>query len=125
VGHSILDGSWLIPGRHSTYCPRAFELANHFAEWTGFECDYNLLPTTSTRLAFIRGYLLAHHDIVRERDGTDGTLPPRVTQAEVDRVMAEVDAFRGFPGFYWQVPIGAQPTPNLSTNTHVSGDSAL
>ncbi|KAH6877096.1 kinase-like domain-containing protein [Thelonectria olida] len=90
-----------IDYEHSTYCPRAFELANHFAEWTGFECDYNLLPTTSTRLAFIREYLQAHHDIIRERDGSTGSLPSRVTQAEVDRVMAEVDAFRGFPGFYW------------------------
>lgn len=87
--------------RHATYCPRAFELANHFAEWAGFQCDYNLLPTTSTRLAFIRDYLQTHHDIVRERDGADGSLPSRVTQAEVDRVMAEVDTFRGFPGFYW------------------------
>ncbi|KAI5458301.1 kinase-like domain-containing protein [Mariannaea sp. PMI_226] len=92
-----------IDYEHSTYCPPAFELANHFAEWAGFDCNYNLLPTTSTRVEFIREYLQAHRDITKERHGTDGPTPPssRVTQAEVDQVMADVDSFRGFPGFYW------------------------
>ncbi|KAM0424971.1 hypothetical protein ACHAPT_009772 [Fusarium lateritium] len=87
-----------IDYEHATYCPRGFELANHFAEWAGFECDYTLLPTRSTRRDFIREYLSA---MVRlQRDGIVQTadIP---SEAQVDRLMDQVDAFRGLPGFYW------------------------
>ncbi|KAH7159498.1 kinase-like domain-containing protein [Dactylonectria estremocensis] len=99
-----------IDYEHATYCPPAFELANHFAEWTGFDCDYNLIPTTSTRRDFIREYLQTRQDLSKGqddtdlskgRDGTEIVVPSRVAEAEVERVMSEVDAFRGFPGFYW------------------------
>ncbi|KAF7543812.1 hypothetical protein G7Z17_g10437 [Cylindrodendrum hubeiense] len=90
-----------IDYEHSTYCPRAFELANHFAEWTGFECNYNLLPTRSTRREFIREYLQTHHNINNGQDGTASSHASQVAEAEVNQVMADVDLFRGFPGFYW------------------------
>lgn len=90
--------------RHATYCPIAFELANHFAEWTGFECNYNLLPKTSVRRAFIREYLETHGDISRKHDVThlpSKTELPAVTDAAVENLLCQVDHFRGFPGFYW------------------------
>ena len=94
--------------RHATYCPRAFELANHFAEWTGFECDYDKLPSTSIRRAFIREYLKTHAEVRRGHtttcNGTKETedLPTvTVTDAEVEKLMRQVDDYRGFPGFYW------------------------
>ncbi|KAF5253580.1 hypothetical protein FANTH_1507 [Fusarium anthophilum] len=84
-----------IDYEHATYCPRAFELANHFAEWTGFDCDYNLLPKTSTRRAFIAEYLTTHTELCREHN------IPTVNDASVDHLMRQVDDHRGFPGFYW------------------------
>ncbi|RSL60553.1 hypothetical protein CEP53_005399 [Fusarium sp. AF-6] len=87
-----------IDYEHATYCPRAFELANHFAEWTGFECDYTLLPTRSTRRAFIHEYL---SEIDRLQQDGDNAHIPSVSEAQVDNLMAQVDSFRGFPGFYW------------------------
>ncbi|KAF4979335.1 hypothetical protein FZEAL_4441 [Fusarium zealandicum] len=87
-----------IDYEHATYCPQAFELANHFAEWAGFECDYTLLPTRSTRRDFIREYLQTHSEITRDRAAAAA---PDVTDAAVDHLMGQVDAFRGFPGFYW------------------------
>ncbi|RMJ09206.1 hypothetical protein CDV36_011176 [Fusarium kuroshium] len=87
-----------IDYEHATYCPRAFELANHFAEWTGFECDYTLLPTRSTRRAFIREYL---SEIDRLQQDGDNAHIPSVSEAQVNHLMAQVDSFRGFPGFYW------------------------
>jgi ethanolamine kinase len=90
--------------RHATYCPRAFELANHFAEWTGFECDYDKLPSTSIRRAFIREYLKTHAELRRDTtcNGTKETTDlPTVTDAEVEKLMRQVDDYRGFPGFYW------------------------
>ncbi|KAG5746105.1 hypothetical protein H9Q70_011199 [Fusarium xylarioides] len=84
-----------IDYEHATYCPRAFELANHFAEWTGFDCDYDLLPKTSTRRAFIAEYLTTHAELCREHN------IPTVNDASVDHLMRQVDDHRGFPGFYW------------------------
>ncbi|KAF4340819.1 ethanolamine kinase [Fusarium beomiforme] len=93
-----------IDYEHATYCPRAFELANHFAEWAGFECDYNLLPKTSTRRAFIKEYLTTHAELCREHNVTrlpNETDLPTVNDASVEHLMHQVDDHRGFPGFYW------------------------
>ena len=35
----------------------AFDLANHFCECAGFQCDWSQLPTQQQRLTFIRAYL--------------------------------------------------------------------
>lgn len=85
----------LIDYEYATPCERAFDIANHFAEWGGFECDYAKLPTRSTRREFIRVYLASFH--AHRKDGL------AVTDAEVDGLMDEVDLFRGVPGFYWSV----------------------
>ncbi|OTB09388.1 hypothetical protein M426DRAFT_6662 [Hypoxylon sp. CI-4A] len=93
-----------IDYEHSTYCSRAFELANHFSEWAGFECEYSKMPTTRIRREFIREYLRACHEITNNPDQVNqiseasraGSL-----EAEVSSLMAEVDRYRGFPGFYW------------------------
>jgi ethanolamine kinase len=83
----------LIDYEYSTPCERAFDIANHFAEWGGFACDYEKLPTRSTRREFIRVYLQSFHE--HRKVGTE------VSDAEVEHLMGEVDAFRGVPGFYW------------------------
>lgn len=53
-----------------------------------------MLPTRSTRRQFIRAYLRASVEFAeaKAREVTDG---------EVDELLSQVDAFRGFPGFYW------------------------
>ncbi|KAK0740108.1 kinase-like domain-containing protein [Schizothecium vesticola] len=81
-----------IDYEHATYCPQAFELANHFAEWAGFECDYTKLPTRAARRGFVRVYLEAYSEFAAGAT---------VTDCEIDEIMDQVDAFRGFPGFYW------------------------
>ncbi|KAJ4246520.1 hypothetical protein NW762_013460 [Fusarium torreyae] len=104
IGATDVASVRFIDYEHATYCPRAFELANHFAEWTGFECNYNLIPKMSIRRAFIREYLQTLANISGEHDVTP--LPskkdlPIVSDAEVEHLLRQVDDFRGFPGFYW------------------------
>lgn len=84
----------LIDYEYATPCERAFDIANHFAEWGGFECEYEKLPTKSTRCEFIRVYLQSFHQ--HKKDGVE-----EVSEEEVQKLMDEVDNFRGVPGFYW------------------------
>lgn len=95
-----------IDYEYSTPAPAAFDLANHFSEWGGFDCDFNVLPTQSQRRDFLAHYLQSffssttspHSATSSTRDGPlDGHLP------ELDQLFAAVDAFRGIPGFYWGV----------------------
>jgi ethanolamine kinase len=84
--------------RHCTYCPAAFELANHFSEWAGFECDYKLLPTRSIRMEFILEYVRTQRKFLMEELRID---QKESEGAAATRLANEVDDYRGFPGFYW------------------------
>ncbi|PHH69985.1 hypothetical protein CDD82_7402 [Ophiocordyceps australis] len=83
-----------IDYEYGTPSPVAFDLANHFAEWAGYDCDYAAVPTRAQRLGFIREYIKTYAWLsgaeMREED-------------EVERLMDQVDAFRGVPGFYWGI----------------------
>src|SRR4051812_44580476 len=81
--------------RYAIPTERAFDLANHFAEWAGFDCNYNQIPTSSARRDFIKSYLESFHSFKGDPLVVNGT--------EVQKVMDEVDYFRGLPGFYWGI----------------------
>ncbi|KAF3922447.1 hypothetical protein AA313_de0206686 [Arthrobotrys entomopaga] len=88
---TFIDYEYAIPTE------RAFDIANHFSEWTGFDCDYNLIPTSAARRAFVKAYLESFHSFKsQESNGVD-------EEEEVQRLMDEVDSFRGIPGFYWGI----------------------
>lgn len=53
-GSSSMESVNFIDYEYATPSPAAFDLANHFAEWGGFECDFEVLPTQSQRREFIR-----------------------------------------------------------------------
>lgn len=84
-----------IDYEYATPSPAAFDIANHLAEWGGFECDYNVLPTRSQRRRFLREYLTSYHSHLSR--------PDPVADSEVDELFDEVDLFRGIPGFYWGI----------------------
>lgn len=82
-----------IDYEYSTPAPAAFDIANHFAEWGGFDCDYSVLPTRRVRRNFLREYLRS----------TSTHLNRTHTEAEVEELFEQVDRFRGVPGFYWGI----------------------
>ncbi|KAL9131086.1 MAG: hypothetical protein Q9217_000909 [Psora testacea] len=82
-----------IDYEYATPSPVAFDLVNHFSEWGGFDCDYNVLPTRSTRRAFIEEYMASY--------ASHTHIDPSVDY--VARIFHEVDLFRGIPGLYWGV----------------------
>ncbi|PWY73216.1 putative ethanolamine kinase [Aspergillus sclerotioniger CBS 115572] len=84
-----------IDYEYATPSPAAFDIVNHFAEWGGYDCDYNMLPTRSVRREFLTEYVrsYSHHKGI-----------PESSQGEiVDRLYEDVDRFRGIPGLYWGV----------------------
>jgi ethanolamine kinase len=86
-----------IDYEYATPSPAAFDIANHFAEWGGFECEHHLLPTRSERLDFIREYIQSYEYHLGSGELQDDE------EAKVQRLFAEVDIFRGIPGFYWGI----------------------
>jgi len=113
-----------IDYEYTTPTPAAFDLANHFAEYIGFDCDMKKIPSRSSRRAFLREYVAEFRraqsqtqtDLCLENgaaavdnhktNGADGQsaipLSPPL-EDDVDCLMSEVDEFRGLPGLYWGI----------------------
>ncbi|KAK1963739.1 choline/ethanolamine kinase [Colletotrichum sublineola] len=85
-----------IDYEYATPSPAAFDIANHFAEWGGFDCDYNMLPTKSQRREFIDEYVRSYFRYSQGNACVD-------VEAEARKLDDEVDLFRGVPGFYWGI----------------------
>ena len=49
----------LIDYEYADYGPRAFDMANMFCEFAGFECDYTRYPTAGLRREFYNAYSLS------------------------------------------------------------------
>lgn len=91
----FIDYEYALP------CPAAFDISNHFAEWAGFECDYDLLPTRSTRRAFLAEYVCSYHEHSQSR--TPGAVREGNMDEDIERLFVEVDRFRGVPSFFWAI----------------------
>lgn len=91
---TFIDYEYAVPS------PAAFDLANHFAEWGGFDCDFSVLPTRSQRREFIAEYVRSYFSLAT-KSGTEGSQYDE--ESEIDRLAVEVDVYRGVPGFYWGI----------------------
>jgi len=90
-----------IDYEYATPAPAAFDLANHFAEWGGFDCDFNVLPTRYERRNFIQTYVKSyreHKTPIQQNGNTQHS-----EESMVEQLMNEVDDFRGIPGLYWGI----------------------
>lgn len=93
---TFIDYEYAIPA------PSAFDIANHFSEWAGFDCDYSRCPTRAQRLAFLHSYLDSCRAQQVSRKKSDqstesGFEPP------LQKLFQQVDLFRGIPGLFWGV----------------------
>ncbi|PYH87160.1 putative ethanolamine kinase [Aspergillus uvarum CBS 121591] len=100
-GHAVTTGDQepatvnFIDYEYATPSPAAFDIANHFAEWGGYDCDYNMMPTRSVRRQFLTEYVKSY----RYHKGIPESFQPEI----VDRLYEDVDRFRGIPGLYWGI----------------------
>ncbi|RMZ85720.1 hypothetical protein DV737_g513, partial [Chaetothyriales sp. CBS 132003] len=83
----------VIDYEYAVSCSAAFDIANHFAEWGGYDCDYNMLPTRSIRRMFLQEYLISYNKHAQEP----------VPESMLSFLEAEVDRYRGMPGLYWGI----------------------
>lgn len=97
---STAEGVSFIDYEYATPCPAAFDIANHFAEWGGFDCDYNMLPTRSVRRAFLHEYLESYRTHLATATTTMANFDLQKALAELEE---QVDRFRGMPGLYWGI----------------------
>ena len=93
-----------IDYEYTTPAPQAFDLANHFAEWIGLDCDMNNIPTKAERRAFVTRYVESFN--AYKKEGQGGVANGQVNgdthgNDDVSLLMNEVDQFRGIPGLYW------------------------
>lgn len=81
----FIDYEYMLPA------PRAFDIANHFFEWQGFDCNRAAIPTPSktnpVMIKWVKGYL---NNI-------------NATTAQINEVIDEISMFYGMPGFYWGI----------------------
>lgn len=88
----VVEEMHFVDFEYAMPTPAAFDIACHFSEWVGFDCDYNLLPTQAVRRAFLIEYIAAYN---RHRQ------PNRDKIQDLEEFCKEVDSFRGLPGFFW------------------------
>lgn len=86
-----------IDYEYATPSPAAFDISNHFAEWGGFDCDHGALPTRYQRRGFIREYVRNYFSYLGKRKTA------AEEELEAQKLFAEVDLYRGVPGFYWGI----------------------
>ena len=81
----FIDYEYMLPA------PRAFDIANHFAEWQGFDCNRDAIPepssTNPVMVSWCKGYL---NDAEASQDQVDGLID-------------EIACYYGMPGFYWGI----------------------
>lgn len=86
-----------IDYEYATPAPAAFDIANHFAEWGGFDCDYSALPNRSQRREFLSHYLRSYRSHAPAPEKSPSF------EKELNQLFDQVDLFRGIPGFYWGI----------------------
>ncbi|ELP87913.1 ethanolamine kinase, putative [Entamoeba invadens IP1] len=84
------DGVSLIDFEYSSYNYRAFDLANHFCEWCGFECNWDSYPNQETQRRFISMYLSAYYK-----------KPAEELIGEIEKILEDVKWFELASHFYW------------------------
>lgn len=81
----FIDYEYMLPA------PRAFDIANHFAEWQGFDCDRSAIPepsmNNSVMVNWCKGYLNDNN----------------ASEQELSGLINEIECYYGMPGFYWGI----------------------
>ena len=67
---------------------QSFDIANHFCEFAGLDCDYNLYPDHSFQMVWLKEYLLEY-------------TKEKVTDEMVNELCKQVDQVKHLPHLFW------------------------
>jgi len=92
----------LIDFEYSCYGPRGFDLANHFIEHCGFECDFSNLPTRERRREFCEAYALCEYQSEETARGSSLDQTIRASHAEkTEALLREAEYFYCVSHLWW------------------------
>ena len=97
VEEGAVDEIQLIDYEYSVACNAAFDIALHFGEWPGFDCDYNRIPSPNVRKEFIKGYVRSW----RQSRSEAGKRESSDEEQDVQHMCELVDSFRHIPGLWF------------------------
>ncbi|OVF09429.1 putative ethanolamine kinase [Clavispora lusitaniae] len=81
----FIDYEYMLPA------PRAFDIANHFAEWQGFDCDRSAIPEPSASNPVMINWCKSYLNNIDASSEETGAL------------IDEIACYYGMPGFYWGI----------------------
>ena len=81
----FIDYEYMLPA------PRAFDIANHLAEWQGFNCNRDAIPEPSISNPVLVKWCESYLNSTKS--------DPK----EIEILINEVSMFYGLPGFYWGI----------------------
>ncbi|EKE38208.1 hypothetical protein ENUP19_0047G0138 [Entamoeba nuttalli] len=84
------DNVSLIDYEYSGYNYRAFDLANHFCEWCGFDCNWDSYPNEETQRRFIGIYLSTYYK-----------KPIEELSSEIEKIIEDVKWFELASHYFW------------------------
>lgn len=79
---------FLIDFEYGSYSYRGYDIANHFNEYAGYDCDYSLYPGKDTQYHFFRNYI--------QPDS-----PHKVNDKDLLALYIETNTFRLASHLYW------------------------
>ncbi|KAG0292317.1 Ethanolamine kinase 1 [Dissophora globulifera] len=103
------DDVFFIDYEYGSYSYRAFDIANHFNEWCGFECEYENYPNKEVQYKWLRSYL---EEFARASSDNNASSSDRnstnsaeivVKDEDVEQIYREVNKFALASHFYWGV----------------------
>lgn len=81
----FIDYEYMLPA------PRAFDIANHFAEWQGFDCNRAAIPEPNSSNPVMVNWCKSYLN------------NENATEMEVSGLIDEIACYYGMPGFYWGI----------------------
>eukprot|EP00249_Psilotum_nudum_P019045 c27071_g1_i1 orf=658-1773(-) len=81
---------YMIDFEYGSYNYRGYDIANHFAEYAGFECDYSLYPGRDAQYHFFRHYICPSN-------------PQEVLQDELEQLYVETNFYALASHLFWSL----------------------
>uniref|UniRef100_A0A0E0M1N7 ethanolamine kinase n=1 Tax=Oryza punctata TaxID=4537 RepID=A0A0E0M1N7_ORYPU len=83
-----IEKLYFIDFEYGSYSYRGYDIANHFNEYAGYDCDYSLYPDKDSQYHFFRNYLQPDR-------------PSEVQVQDLDALYVETNTYRLASHIYW------------------------